>query len=242
MKISVILPTYNESGHIVELVEQVREQLSRLKPRKGYEVLVIDDDSPDGTAELVKTVFENVDCTRVVERKERGFATAVMRGLREATGDILVVMDADFNHNPKDIPLLVRCLRDFDVVVGSRFVPGGGMESKSRYALTFGLNALTGAVLGTPLLDRSSGFFSIGKRNLQRLEFEKIFYGYGDYFLRLLYYAERMNLKVLEIPTFYPQRASGKSKTQLVPVMCRFLVSMFRLKAEELKEWRWRLK
>jgi len=233
MKISVILPTYNESGHIVELIEQMREQLSKLKPRRGYEILVVDDNSPDGTSELVKAAFENVDSTRVIQREERGFATAVLRGLKEATGDILIVMDADFNHNPRDIPLLVRYLHDFDIVVGSRFVPGGGMESKGRYALTFSLNALIGMVLGTPLLDRSSGFFSIKKKNLGRFDFDKIFYGYGDYFLRFLHYADKMNLRILEIPTFYPQRASGKSKTQVIPVVGRFLVSMLKLKIED---------
>lgn len=234
MRISVILPTYNESGHILELINDVREQLVSLRPRKGYEILVVDDSSPDGTGELVRA-FENVDSTRLIQRAERGFATAVKRGLIEANGDVLVVMDADYNHDPNDIPLLVKYLRDFDLVVGSRFVPGGGMESKARYALTFCLNAMIGMALGTPLLDRSSGFFSITRSNLKRFDFDKIFYGYGDYFLRFLYHAEKMNFRILEIPTFYPQRASGKSKTQVIPVIARFLFSMLKLKVKDLR-------
>ena len=133
MKVSVILPTYNEKESINLLIREISTILE--KEALDYEVLIVDDMSPDGTYDAVKTVF--ADDSRVVpllRKNERGLATAVLYGIRKARGEKIVVMDTDFNHHSDLIPLLVKIVDHFDIATGSRYVIGGGMEtSRFRY-------------------------------------------------------------------------------------------------------------
>ena len=131
--VSVVLPTYNEREGIAELVAEILAVARRAG--LDLEVLVVDDASPDGTAAHVETVFRADPAVRVyVRRGERGLASAILRGIQEARGDVVVIMDSDGNHDPALLPLMVRCVDDFDVVIGSRYVLGGGMlTSRFRY-------------------------------------------------------------------------------------------------------------
>jgi dolichol-phosphate mannosyltransferase len=228
--ISVILPTYNERDGIAELVGELLAVVRRA--RLDAEVLVVDDDSPDGTAHHLEETFRGDAAVRVfVRRGERGLASAIHRGLVEARGDTLVVMDSDGNHDPALVPLMARCAEDFDVVVGSRYVLGGGMlTSKFRYWASFAFNLLIRAVLALRIHDHLSGYLAFRRGVLERLDARAVFYGYGDYAIRMLWHAVRGGGSVLEIPTVYRFRIGGESKTRFLAYFWTYLASVFRLR------------
>ncbi|HVT19639.1 MAG TPA: glycosyltransferase [Thermoanaerobaculia bacterium] len=228
--ISVILPTYNERDGVAELVGELLAVVRRA--RLDAEVLVVDDDSPDGTAHHLEETFRGDAAVRVfVRRGERGLASAIHRGLVEARGDTLVVMDSDGNHDPALVPLMARCAEDFDVVVGSRYVLGGGMlTSKFRYWASFAFNLLIRAVLALRIHDHLSGYLAFRRGVLERLDARAVFYGYGDYAIRMLWHVVRGGGSVLEIPTVYRFRMGGESKTRFLAYFWTYLASVFRLR------------
>jgi dolichol-phosphate mannosyltransferase len=215
-RISVILPTYNERGNIVELIGSI-QGVSR-DAGLSAEIVVVDDDSPDGTWALVEKLSRDSGEMRVIRRVgERGLATAIRRGIREASGDVVVVMDTDFNHDPIHIPALVRSLDGHDIAVGSRYVPGGGMEGSTlRYWGSYAFNLFIRLVLGVKTSDNLSGFFAARREFLSGFPLDAIFQGYGDYFIRLLHAAEERGSSVLEIPVRYALRPTGQSKTRFI--------------------------
>jgi dolichol-phosphate mannosyltransferase len=228
--VSVVLPTYNERDGIVELVNEVLA-VSRAK-RLEVEVVVVDDDSPDGTAAHLTDVFHGEPAVRVCVRQEdRGLASAIRRGIAEGRGDVVVVMDSDGNHDPALLPLMVRCAEEFDVVIGSRYVLGGGMPySASRYWGSYAFNVMIRTVLGLRVHDSLSGYLAFRRSLLDRLDPDRIFYGYGDYAIRLLHQLVRRGGRVLEIPTVYGLRKGGESKTRVLAYFWTYLASVLRLR------------
>jgi dolichol-phosphate mannosyltransferase len=228
--VSVVLPTYNEREGIEELIAEILAVTRRaaLDP----EVVVVDDASPDGTAAHVEAAFRTDPAVRVhVRRDERGLASAIHRGIREARGDVIVVMDSDGNHDPALLPLMVRCVETFDAVIGSRYVLGGGMlTSRFRYWASYAFNLLIRAVLGLRIHDSLSGYLAFRPALLRGLDPEAVFYGYGDYAIRLLHHVVRQGGRVLEIPTVYRFRKGGESKTRFFAYSWTYLASVFRLR------------
>lgn len=229
IRASIILPTYNESGNIVELVEVIRKELSR--KRISGELIIVDDDSPDKTGLLAQKYFLKVPEVRVlIRKKERGLATAIREGLEKAVGEVVVVMDTDFNHEPRLVPRLIEKCKNYDFVVGSRFIKGGGMANKHREKLSYLFNVLIRIILGSPVHDNLSGFFAFKRTNLEKLNFDKIFYGYGDYFIRLIYLAKLQGNKFAELPSFYKDREYGVSKSQFIDMFKEYFASTLSLK------------
>lgn len=228
--VSVVLPTYNEREGIAELLGEIL--VSARAGGLDVEVLVVDDDSPDGTAPHVRDVFGSDPAVRVrVRRGERGLASAILHGIREARGETIVVMDSDGNHDAAQIPLMVRCAVDFDVVVGSRYVLGGGMlTSRFRYWASYAFNILIRVVLGVRIHDNLSGYLVFRRGVLERLDPATVFHGYGDYAIRFLYQIVRQEGRVLEVPTVYGFRKGGESKTRFFAYLWTYLVSVFRLR------------
>jgi dolichol-phosphate mannosyltransferase len=214
MIVSVILPTYNEKGNIGELIRAVEGCI--LSMGDAGEIIVVDDNSPDGTAAVVQSMQTQpgVSLTCYIRAKERGLATAIRFGIERATGDCLVVMDTDFNHDPCLIPQMVRELEHYDVIIGSRYVKNGGMEDRVRNFFSGAYNIFLRLFLGMPTNDNLSGFFAIRKECLQPMNKDVIFTGYGEYFMRLLYAARRNGNRLHEIPVFYKLRRHGSSKSQ----------------------------
>ncbi len=175
--ISVVLPTYNEREGIVELVGEILAITRAARLRA--EVVVVDDDSPDGTAAHLEEVFRGEPDVRVhVRRDERGLASAIRRGIADARGDPVVVMDSDGNHDPALLPLMVRCAEDFDVVIGSRYVLGGGMlTSRFRYWASYAFNILIRVVLRLRIHDSLSGYLAFRRSLLDRLHPAALFHG-----------------------------------------------------------------
>ena len=228
--VSVVLPTYNERDGIVELVEEILA-VGRAAAL-DLEVVVVDDASPDGTAAHLRQVLGADPAVRIhVRMGERGLASAIRRGIQEARGGTIAVMDSDGNHDPSQMPLMVRCADDFDVVVGSRYVLGGGMlTSRFRYWASYAFNVLARMVLGLNIHDNLSGYLVFRRALLDRLDPPSIFHGYGDYAIRFLYQTVRQGGRVLEIPTVYRFRKGGESKTRFFAYFWTYLASVFRLR------------
>ncbi len=228
-KTSIILPTYNEKDNIVELVQAIHRCL---RPEGfNYEVIIVDDDSPDGTAEAVRAAFDDDDRVELhVRTQDRGLASALRYGAEHSDGEMLVFMDTDFNHDPAVIPQLIKFLEYYDVVIGSRFVMRGGMEDSARYAFSFAYNLGLRFLFGTRVWDNLSGFFAIYRDRLLELNLDQVFYGYGDYFIRLLMVGWRRGWRMLEIPVFYQLRMHGHSKTQFLSIFTQYTVAILRLR------------
>lgn len=226
--VSIVLPTYNESGNIVELLRRILEAVEALE---RCEVIVVDDSSPDGTADIVRREFENDPRVRLhVRAGERGLATAIRKGIELSSGKALIVMDSDFNHDPKYIPQFLNLIQYYEVIVGSRFLYGGGMYSRWRYYSSLLYNIFIRLVLGIPVNDKLSGFFAVRRETLRRLEFDRIFYGYGDYFIRFLMVIVDLKLSILEIPVYYDNRPAGESKTMFLKEFARYTISVLRIR------------
>jgi dolichol-phosphate mannosyltransferase len=242
--VSVILPTYNERDNICDLIDAIEQELAPVGCR--YEVLVMDDNSPDGTAQVVAdrygvvangrtgstSTLENGDVRLHVRTQDKGLANSIRDGLLQADGRTLVVMDTDFNHDPAMIPQMVDFLRYYDLVIGSRFVMRGGMEDQGRYWASLLYNVFIRFLLHTQIQDNLSGFFAVRRERFFELTpmFDKIFYGYGDYFIRLLLVAWRKDWKILEVPVFYILRRHGDSKTGFWSIFRDYTRAVLRLR------------
>jgi len=240
--VSIVLPTYNERDNICDLIDAIQAELFELNWQ--YEVLVMDDNSPDGTADVVRAHFAfpvgeaagaiaGGGTVRLhVRDRDKGLANSIRDGLERADGRTLVVMDTDFNHDPAMIPQMVDLLRYYDLVIGSRFVMRGGMEDIMRYYASFLYNFFIRLLLRTQIQDNLSGFFAIRQQRLFELEskFDKIFYGYGDYFIRLLLLAWRSDWRILEVPVFYILRRHGDSKTGFLDIFREYTAAVIKLR------------
>jgi len=225
-RVSIVLPTYNERGNIGSLLEQ----LLPLKARFELEILVVDDDSADGTADLVRQLAHGEPCLRLIRRVGRaGLASAIKEGLLDATGDLVVVMDSDGQHQPSSVLEALTTLGqgDFDLVIGSRFhaqaqIQGlsGRRETGSTWA-----NKLARASLPRyrQLSDYMSGFFAL---RLDRcLPLIRAVDVNGFKFLYELLAHSRGQLRVCDIPLHFQPRGYGSSKLD-VAVLWDFGVSI----------------
>ena len=226
--VSVILPTFNEKDAIVPHVKHVLEVLRQA----GYkhEVLVVDDDSPDGTANVVRNQGKKSQNIKIIVRKSNhGLGLSIGEGVRRAKGDIIIGMDADGNHDPEDIPNMLKNLRgETKLVIASRFKGSGGMKGW-RMLPTFLFNAMF-RLFGLPIWDNTSGYYAIRKSDLVKLGLKKIYYGYGDYHLRLVFYAAKAGLKMIEVPTTYQARLGGVSKSKLLNMAIAYTREAYRLR------------
>jgi dolichol-phosphate mannosyltransferase len=237
MKTSIILPTYNEKENIVELIEAIA---ATLPADDDFEVIVVDDNSPDGTADAVRHCFNgNQQIKLFVRTEQRGLATAIRHGIDRATGEILVFMDTDFNHDPVLLPQMISFLEYYDIIIGSRFVMAGGMEDRFRQFSSLAYNYGIRLLFGTPVHDNLSGFFSIDREKLLSMDLDQIYYGYGDYFIRLLMVAHRRGYRMLEVPVFYRLRMHGHSKTQFFSTFVKYTLAILTLR---IKLWTGRMR
>ncbi|MBN1678533.1 MAG: glycosyltransferase family 2 protein [Candidatus Thermoplasmatota archaeon] len=203
----MIIPTYNEKDNLDELVQRIFRSLSSSGP--GPEIVIIDDNSPDGTGaradELAKT--HNI---KVLHRSGKlGLSSAVMEGFAAASGDILVVMDADLSHPPEKIPEMARQIADgkAEMVVGSRHVPGGSIENWPFYRKLVSKGATLLARPLTKVKDPMSGFFAIKRSVVEGVKLDPVGYKIG---LEILVKGKYSN--VVEVPIHFANRKAGQSK------------------------------
>lgn len=211
--ISIILPTYNEKHNIVPLVQDIHKYLHKYP----HEIIVIDDNSPDKTARMAEELTVKIHNLRVyIRKKSPGLALSILDGIKKSKGTYIIIMDTDFNHDPKDLTRFLDSKDSFDIVVGSRYRKGGGMQNKIRYLLSYIYNICIRLILGLKTTDNLSGFFLIRKSTLALFDVDRIFIGYGDYFIRLLKAADKKNIRIVEIPIYYKNRKTGQSKSRFL--------------------------
>jgi dolichol-phosphate mannosyltransferase len=234
MKVSIILPTYNETGNIVNLIQTINRQQDLKKHQ--LEFVVVDDNSPDGTATTVRQA-KKLPIKLIVRKNQRGLATAILAGIKQSTGKIIVLMDTDFNHQPKDISQLIQPImaKTADLVIGSRYIKGGGMHITEAGAFQFlaskyGNYFVNRILLGLPVHESLSGFLVFDKKILKDIDLNKIFQGYGDYCIRLLHKAFTLGYKLTEVPVIYGKRQYGESKSRLIKMMIDYFKTAVQLK------------
>ena len=217
-KVLVIIPTYNEKENIQAIITAVLSQ-------SDYHVLVVDDGSPDGTAAIVKDLQAKTytEELHLLERSGKlGLGTAYIAGFRvglEKGYEILMEMDADFSHNPKDLPRLVAALESDKVgmAVGSRYVKGGGFRNwdKYRLILSYGASIYTRIITGMPVKDPTAGFVAYKRSTLEKMDLDKIqFIGYA-FQIEMKYYCHRLGFKIQEVPITFIDRELGVSKMNM---------------------------
>lgn len=223
MKVSICLPTYNEAGNIVGVIHGVLKNFEKMQVEP--EIIVVDDNSPDGTAQIVKNNFCNDSRIRcVIRTKKKGYALSVKRFIKESTGNHLLLMNADGNHNPDYIPIFLTLSPYYDAIGGSRFAWGGGMEGhQPRCWGSYYFNLIVRIVLWVKSRDNTSGFILFKKNMLEKLDLDKVFRGYGEYYFTMLYFFRRQGYSFAEIPVYYPMRMTGESKTEFFLNLLKYL-------------------
>lgn len=212
MRVAILIPTYNERENIEPLVRAIAAQLP------AAQIAVIDDQSPDGTAQWVSELQAAVPQLNLILRtRERGFAPSYLDGFRWALGggfEAIVTMDADLSHDPKHLPMLVGALDSADVAVGSRYVRGGGVQNWPLYRRAFSqaANLVARVLTGVPVHDVTSGYQAYRRAVLEAIGFEDIrTNGYGFLF-ELKYRAHRKGFRIVEVPIVFVERRAGASK------------------------------
>ena len=212
MKISVLIPAKNEP-RLVDLVEQVNSIL------KGYdhEIIIIDKSNETPV----------VSGANVINQERDGLGNAVLEGVKAAKGDVLVTMDGDFSHDPKDIPKLLEKAGMYDVVIGSRFVEGGKtLDTTHRKLISEIVRKLISIILGLDVKDNMSGFCAVKRKVYDEIKLHPIGYKIN---MEILYKAKKFGYKYTEVPISFQKRQEGKSKASLLEPF-RILIYSLRLK------------
>ena len=232
----LILPTYDEAENIEGLVRAALAQLE--STGVDHTILVVDDGSPDGTGRIADRLAEELAPVRVLHRDgKQGLGRAYLAGfaLALANGAELVLeMDSDFSHDPADLPRLIAAADAADLVLGSRYVPGGGVTSwgRLRRLLSRGGSAYARILLGVPVRDLTGGFKCFHRRVLEEIDLEHVHAdGYG-FQIELTYKAVRAGFKVAEVPILFRERSVGESKmTWRIALEAVWKVPLLRLRA-----------
>jgi dolichol-phosphate mannosyltransferase len=235
-RLVIVLPTYNEKENIRGVLDAIFSQEGRIAPA-SLSVLVVDDLSPDGTADIVREYSRKTANVHLLVGKKEGLGRAYKRGfaytINNLNADIVFEMDADFSHNPDDIPrLLAKVCEGDDFVIGSRYVPGGSIPanwSLLRRAMSRWGNIFARHIAGLrDIKDCTSGFRAIKIEVIEKIDFDKLG-GTGYAFLMmLLYEAARNGAKISEVPINFTDRVCGKSKLGL-PDIAEFILKSVRI-------------
>jgi dolichol-phosphate mannosyltransferase len=214
LQVTVVVPTFNERENIEALVAQL------LALPTGVRVVVVDDDSPDGTGAIAdRLAAENDGRVLVIHRAGKlGLGTAYIAGFKRALAkgaDLICTMDADFSHNPRYIPDMVsKIVEGYDLVIGSRYVRGGGASGCTlpRILLSWGANAFARILLGLRAHDTTAGFRCYRREVLAGMHLDEIKASGYSFLIEMLYRVQRRGLQVGEVPIIFENRQLGTSK------------------------------
>ncbi len=213
-KAVVIIPTYNEKENIRAIIEAV------MNLDKGYHVLVVEDNSPDGTAQIVKEMMKTYpDSLHILERPgKQGLGTAYIAGFKWAIEngyDYIFEMDADFSHNPEDLVRLHQAIIDgADLAIGSRYVTGVNVVNwpMGRVLMSYYASAYVRFITGMKVRDTTAGFKCYRRKVLETIDFDKIrFKGYA-FQIEMKFTAWKHGFKIVEVPIIFTDRTQGTSK------------------------------
>ena len=228
MKTIVICPTYNEIKNIAKLIQKILDD-------NLYDLLVIDDNSPDGTSEKVKE-YQKIYKNLFLEIREgkQGLGTAYIHGFNWAIQkgyDSVVQMDADLSHNPKDLNRLIKNLESNDLVIGSRYVQGVSVVNWPirRLILSYGANIYTKFITGMPINDGTGGFKAWKVSLLKKIKLDLIKSQGYSFQIEMNFWAWVLNAKIIEIPIIFVDRTIGESKMSR-KIMIEAIFSSFKIK------------
>jgi dolichol-phosphate mannosyltransferase len=219
-KIMVVVPTYNEANNLASIAGEL---LALGLP--GLEMLIVDDDSPDGTGQIADNLAQaHPERVHVMHRSGvRGLGTAYVNGFRYALdrgADLVVQMDADFSHSPGYIPQFVAATEDYDVIIGSRYVSGGGTDDHWgwwRVLLSWWANFYARLILGMTVKDATAGFKCWRRETLEGIGLDRVRSNGYVFQVEMAYLTEKLGYRFLEIPIYFEDRRIGQSK-MTVPV------------------------
>mgnify|MGYP001417388579 FL=1 len=216
-QISIIIPTYNESQNILQILKSIKDNLPK---NFVTQAIVVDDNSPDGTGKLVEDYLKNIkkmaDYTiEIIHRKAKdGLGSAILKGIQHAKGDTIVVMDCDFSHPPQIIPKLIESIKkyQYDIVVASRYIKGGKIQgwSLKRKTMSKFATLIAKKGLGIDTHDPMSGFFAFKRNIIKGLNIDAIGY---KFLLEIL--VKTKNVSIKEIPYTFQNRELGSSKLSI---------------------------
>ncbi len=220
-QISIIIPTYNESQNIINILKSIG---SNLPKNILTQAIIVDDNSPDGTGKIVEDYLKNLkkmaDYTiEIIHRKAKdGLGSAILNGIQHAKGDTIVVMDSDFSHPPQIIPKLIESVKkyQFDIAVASRYIKGGNIQgwSLKRKIMSKFATLIAKKGLGIDAKDPMSGFFAFKKNILNGLNIDAI-----GYKILLEILVKTKNVTITEIPYTFQDRELGSSKLNLKTIV-----------------------
>ena len=231
-QISIIIPTYNESENIIKILRTIGEVLPK---SVSTQAIVVDDNSPDGTGKLVEDYLKNVkkiaDYTiEIIHRKAKdGLGSAILKGIQQAKGDTIVVMDSDFSHPPQIIPKLIESIKkyQYDIVVASRYIKGGEIKgwSLKRKIISKFATIIAKKGLGIDTKDPMSGFFAFKRNIIKGLNLDAI-----GYKILLEILVKTKNVSIKEIPYTFQDRELGSSKlsSKIIFDYCRSVWKLYR--------------
>lgn len=211
-KTLIIIPTYNEMENIESIIQEVIDVDPTL------EILIVDDNSPDGTGAQVKKLQINNSNLHLIEREGKmGLGTAYVAGFKygiEHGFSYIFEMDADFSHDPKEIPNFLEAIKEADLVIGSRYIKGVNVVNwpLSRLLLSYFANKYTSIVTGLPLCDSTGGFKCFRKEVLESIILENIRSGGYSFQIEMNFKVWKKGFRIKEIPIIFIDRAIGKSK------------------------------
>lgn len=240
MKACIVIPTYNERDNLSPLFEKILEIFKEIKDFE-MEILIVDDNSPDGTQEIVKEYNKKYSNINLLLRpKKEGLGAAYIEGINyainERNADIIFQMDGDLSHNPNLIPAFLEQTKDYDLIIGSRYIIGGGFENWSlkRKLISRGANTYGRLVLGINIKDITSGYRCYKKELLQKIDWDD-FDNKGYSFLEeLLYYCIKNGAKTNEIPLVFIDRKIGETKINKKE-MKNFIINLPKLRFKNVK-------
>lgn len=213
MKKLIIIPTYNEKENIRDIISAV------FSLGQDFHILVVDDSSPDGTAEIVQELKNQYpdELHLTIRKVKNGLGKAYLHGFDWALKnhyDYIFEMDADFSHNPNDLPKLFEACQTADMSIGSRYCKGVNVVNwpMSRVLLSFFASKYVRLILGIPIHDTTAGFVSFSRKALEQIGLEKVkLKGYG-FQIEMKYRAYKKGLKIVEVPIIFTDRTQGESK------------------------------
>jgi dolichol-phosphate mannosyltransferase len=227
-KVVVMIPTYNERENIRELIDEILN----LKLEYDLQIVVADDNSPDGTAEIVEEIARNDKRVHLlVRKKRRGRGAGGIDGFKEAlklNPDYVIEMDGDFSHQPKYIPLLIKHCKNYDIVIGSRFIKGGKDLNRSliRKFITFLVRNFIRKLFKIPVKDVSSGYRCFRKEVLKKIDLDDLISIGPSIVLEILYKAYLMNFTLYEVPIIFVDRRKGKTKLNFLTLLETLIMAL----------------
>ena len=217
MKLAIVIPTYNEAETIPSLISELFEKIKQLVEK--LDILIIDDSSPDGTADIVRELGTKYEKITVIQRpKKMGLGAAYKEGFRyvleKLDSELVLQMDADHSHQPSEIPNMLEKIKNFDFLVASRHVEGSdvigwGIGRKVTHSIAGAIARICAKI---EIKDSTSGFRMFKKKTLEKVDFNKIRSDGFAFQIEVLHQLKQLGMKGLEVPTVFVNRTEGSSK------------------------------